>query len=142
MTSQGNPYSRFRRAVATGNLALVRATAAELPRIGVAEAAAMLLVIERAAPESYQRAALRWLAMLCNERRARVDLAAISEAAAALNELPQQSAAPSVFSRARRQLDRLEPASGLAGSASATDCGRAHTPESSRRPPQPSRASG
>ena len=95
MTSQGNPYSRFRRALATGNLALVRATAAELPRIGVAEAAAMLLVIERAAPESYQRAALRWLAMVCNERRARVDLAAISEAAAALNELSQQSAAAS-----------------------------------------------
>ena len=95
MTSQGNPYSRFQRAVATGNLALVRATAAELPRIGVAEAAAMLLVIERAAPENYQRAALRWLAMLCNERRARVDLASISEAAAALNELPQQSAAAS-----------------------------------------------
>ena len=95
MTSQGNPFSRFQRALATGNVTLVRAAAADLPRIGVAEAAAMLLVIERAAPESYQRAALRWLAMVCNEHRARVDLAAISEAAAALNELPQQSAAAS-----------------------------------------------
>jgi len=95
MTSQGNAYSRFQRAVATGNLALVRATAAELPRIGVAEAAAMLLVIERAAPESYQRAAIRWLARLCDERRARVDLAAISEAAAALDALPQQPEAAS-----------------------------------------------
>src|SRR5215216_1283644 len=95
MTSQGNPYSRFQRAIATDNLALVRATAAELPRIGVAEAAAMLLVIERAAPETYQRAALRWLARLCDERRARIDLAAISEAALALDALPQQRAAAS-----------------------------------------------
>jgi len=41
MTSQGNPVSRFQRALATGNVALVRAAAAaELRRIGVAEAAA------------------------------------------------------------------------------------------------------
>ena len=90
MTSQGNPYSRFQRAVATGNLALVRATAAELPRIGVAEAAAMLLVIERAAPESYQRAALRWLAMLCAERSSAIDLLGIAQAAAALDALPNR----------------------------------------------------
>jgi hypothetical protein len=32
MTSQGNPWSRFQRALTTGNLTLVRAAAAELPR--------------------------------------------------------------------------------------------------------------
>src|SRR5829696_9626974 len=59
MTSQGNPWSRFQRALTTGNVTLVRAVAAELPRIGVAEAAAMLLVIEQAEPERYERAARR-----------------------------------------------------------------------------------
>jgi|SRR5215216_7761724 len=116
VTSQGNPYSRFQRAVAIGNLALIRATAAELPRIGVAEAAAMLLVIERAAPESYQRAALRWLAMLCNERRARVDLAAISEAAAALNELPRQSTANATLAAICERVGLRDAARVFAGS--------------------------
>ena len=92
MTSQGSPYGRFQRALATGNLALVRAAAAELPRIGVAEAAAILLVIERAEPERYQRAALRWLAMLCQERRSSIDLAGIVQAAAALDALPGRRA--------------------------------------------------
>ncbi len=73
MTSSGTPYARFQRALATGNLNLVRTAAAELPRIGVAEAAAMLLVILRAEPEQYERAAVRWLGRLCLERT-RVDL--------------------------------------------------------------------
>src|SRR5215208_4558910 len=88
MTSQGDPWSRFQRALTTGNLTLVRAAAAELPRIGVAEAAAMLLVIERADPETYPRAALRWLAMLCEERQSSIDLLGVAQAAAALDALP------------------------------------------------------
>ncbi len=67
MTSQGSPYTRFQRALATGNLNVVRAAAAELPRIGVAEAASILLVILRAEPHQYERAAVRWLARLCLE---------------------------------------------------------------------------
>ena len=90
MTSQGNPFSRFQRALATGNLALVRAAAAELPRIGVAEAAAMLLVIQRAEPEQYERAARRWLALLCDDRRSSVDLLGVAQAAAALDALPSR----------------------------------------------------
>jgi hypothetical protein len=89
MTSQGNPYSRFQRALASGNVTLVRAAAAELPRVGVAEAAAMLLVIESAAPETYQRAALRWLAMICEERSS-IDLLGVAQAAAALDALPSR----------------------------------------------------
>ena len=82
MTSQGSPYSRFQRALATGNVALVRAAAAELPRIGVAEAAAMLLVIERADR--------RWLAMLCEDRQSSIDLLGVAQAAAALDALPSR----------------------------------------------------
>ena len=92
MTSQGNPYSRFQRALATGNPTLVRAAAAELPRIGVAEAAAMLLVIERAEPENYEQAASRWLALLCQDRHARPGLMAIAQAATALAALPARRA--------------------------------------------------
>ena len=88
MTSSGSPYARFQRALATGNLTLIRTAAAELPRIGVAEAAAMLLVIERADPEQDERAAIRWLGRLCLERT-HVDLEDLSRAAAALDVLPE-----------------------------------------------------
>ena len=91
MTSSGSPYARFQRALATGNMTLVRTAAAELPRIGVAEAAAMLLVIQRADPGQYERAAIRWLGRLCLERT-RIDLADLSEAAAALDALPADPA--------------------------------------------------
>jgi hypothetical protein len=90
MTSQGSPYSRFQRALATGNVALVRSAAAELPRIRRAEAAAILLVLERSEPDSYERAARRWLAMLCQERRSSIDLLGVAQAAAALDALPRR----------------------------------------------------
>jgi hypothetical protein len=89
MSSSGSPYARFQRALATGNLNLVRAAAAELPRIGVAEAASMLLVILRSEPEQYERAAVRWLGRLCLERN-RVALEDLSSAAAALVALPDR----------------------------------------------------
>ena len=87
MTSSGSPYARFQRALATGNLNVIRGAAAELPRIGLAEAAAMLLAILRAEPEQYERAAVRWLGRLCLERT-RVGLADLGRAAEALVALP------------------------------------------------------
>jgi hypothetical protein len=90
MTSQGGPYTRFRRAFDGGNLLITRAAAAELPRIGVEHAAAMLLVIEPSEQASYERAALRWLAMLCQERGSRIDLPGVAQAAAALNARPSR----------------------------------------------------
>jgi len=89
MTSSGSPYARFQRALVTGNLNVIRAAAAELPRIGVAEAASILLVILRADPDQYERAAVRWLGRLCLERT-RVDLEDLSRAAGALVALPEQ----------------------------------------------------
>jgi hypothetical protein len=77
------------RALQTSNLAIIRAAAAELPRIGVAEAGAMLLVIARVAPDNYDRAALRWLVKLCQERSA-VELDDIVRAATALALLREQ----------------------------------------------------
>ena len=76
------------RALQIGNPMLVRAAAAELPRIGLADAAAILLVIERAEPARYERAAIRWLAKLAAE--ADVDLAGLVAAAIALEALPRE----------------------------------------------------
>jgi hypothetical protein len=103
MTSSGSPYARFHRALATGNLNVIRAAAAELPRIGVAEAAAMLLVIQRKDPDQYEGAAVRWLGRLCLERN-RVRLEDLGQAAAALAALRERpdSARPLLAEVCRR----------------------------------------
>jgi hypothetical protein len=67
MTSQGSPYARFQRALRIGRLSLVRAAAAELPRIDLADALSICLLIERQDEEHYERAAVRWLARLSLE---------------------------------------------------------------------------
>jgi hypothetical protein len=90
MTSQGSPYTRFRRALDGGNMQIIRSAAAELPRIGLDHAASMLLVLERSEPANYERAALRWLAMLCQERNSKLDLLGVAQAAAALDALPSR----------------------------------------------------
>jgi hypothetical protein len=92
MTSQGSHYGRFRRALATRNLLIIRAAAAELPRIGLAEAAAILLVTEQVNPERYEATALRWLAKLVVEGDD-VGLSDIAGAATALEALPHEPAA-------------------------------------------------
>lgn len=51
---------------------------------------AMLLVLERSEPANYERAALRWLAMLCHEPNSTLDLLGVSQAAAALDALPSR----------------------------------------------------
>jgi hypothetical protein len=38
VTSEGHAYSRFQRALLTGNLNLIEAAAAELPRVGLDDA--------------------------------------------------------------------------------------------------------
>lgn len=83
---------RFRHALATANPRLVRSVAAELPTIGIAEAAAMLLVIERTEPDTYERTALHWLARLATEAR-HIDLQSLARAAEALDALPRQPTA-------------------------------------------------
>jgi hypothetical protein len=67
MTSQGSPYARFQRALRIGRLPLVRAAAAELPRIDLDDALAICLLIEDQDAERYERAAVRWLARLSLE---------------------------------------------------------------------------
>ena len=68
VTSQGRAYPRFRRALATGNLLLIRAAAAELAQISLGDALVVCVAIRDAKPEQFERAALRWIARYCAER--------------------------------------------------------------------------
>ncbi len=85
VTSQGSPYARFRRALETGNLMIVRAAAAELPAVQLGDALRVLCLM-RGDQELYERAAVRWLGRFCLEALA-ATLDRINVAGAALASL-------------------------------------------------------
>lgn len=91
MTSQGSPYSRFRRALNTGNLQLIRSAAAELPTVDLGDALSVCVAIRDAEPHRFERAALRWLARFCLEHRD-VTLADVSAAARAFEQMTERPA--------------------------------------------------
>jgi hypothetical protein len=91
VTSDGNPYSRFRRALETGNAALVTAAALELPRIALDDALRICLVLRGGDPERYERAAVRWLGRFALEAR-NVTIDDLRLAADALDALPARAA--------------------------------------------------
>src|SRR3954451_17030833 len=62
-------YSRFQRALKTGNLSIIRSAGAELPQVDLGDALAVCVAICEAEPHRFERAALRWLARFCVERR-------------------------------------------------------------------------
>ncbi|MBA2349463.1 MAG: hypothetical protein H0V81_14340 [Solirubrobacterales bacterium] len=68
MTSQGSAYARFRRALATGNLTLIRAAAAELPQVRLDDALEVCVLLRDREPQRYEAAAVRWIARFCVER--------------------------------------------------------------------------
>ncbi len=68
MTSHGHPYARFRRALATGNLMLIRAAAAEVPRVELGDALTVCMAIRQHDQARFDRAALKWIARYCLER--------------------------------------------------------------------------
>lgn len=67
VTSQGSAYSRFQRALATGNMPLIESSAAELPRVGVDDALAILIVLAQVGDPRFDRAAARWVGRLLTE---------------------------------------------------------------------------
>ena len=97
MSIKGGAYARFRRALETGNLAIIRGAAAELPAVNLHDALAILPVIAREEPDKYERAACRWLARLALERE--VGLEEIGVALAALGQLPERPAAGQTLKR-------------------------------------------
>jgi hypothetical protein len=62
VSSSGSPYARFRRALSTGNLALVHAAATELPHVDLQDALRICLLMSDHDDERFERAAVRWLA--------------------------------------------------------------------------------
>ena len=110
MTSQGSAYARFRRALKTGNMAIIRSAAAELPHVDLgdalavcvtmhlADALAVCVVIRQAEPERFERAALRWLARYCVERR-EATLAQVQAAAWAFENITDEPAALETLQR-------------------------------------------
>ncbi len=64
VTSQGSAYSRFQRALTTGNLGVIEAAAAELPRVGLDDALAILVVLAQSADPRFDRVAARWVGRL------------------------------------------------------------------------------
>ncbi len=77
MGDAGSPYARFRRALGTGDVTIVRAAALELPRVGLADALRVCYLMRRN-PDLYERAVVRWVGRFCLEGRA--DLDAVQEA--------------------------------------------------------------
>ena len=91
VTSDGNPYTRFRRALETGNEALVTAAALELPRVALDDALRICLVLRGGDAARYERAAVRWLGRFALEARdATID--DLRMAADALDALTDQAA--------------------------------------------------
>ncbi|MEA2143286.1 MAG: hypothetical protein QOI64_1716 [Solirubrobacteraceae bacterium] len=92
MGDAGSSYSRFQRALSTGNLNLIRAAAAELPRVDLDDALAVCMAIREAEPERFERAALHWLARYAVERAASVaDVRTAIDAFAAMLQRPEDA---------------------------------------------------
>ena len=98
VTSQGSAYARFQRALKTGNLTLIRNAAAELPGVDLGDALDVCVAIRQAEPERFERAALRWLARFCVERR-EVTLAQVQVAAWAFDNITDEPAALETLQR-------------------------------------------
>jgi len=92
MGNAGSAYARFQRALSTGNLHLIRAAAAELPRVDLADALAVCMAIREAEPQRFERAALRWLARYAVEKAASVgDVRVAADAFAAMLQRPDDA---------------------------------------------------
>jgi len=91
VSSQGSPYALFKRALRTGNLALVHAATGELPRVRLDDALLIACLVGEQDTERFERAAVRWLgrfALECQSVRIE-DLRAGMVAFEALEENPE-----------------------------------------------------
>jgi hypothetical protein len=86
---KGGSYARFRRALETGNVTVVRAAAAELPTINLDDALRICVLLRGADPSSYESAVIRWLGRLCLERPT-TTVTELRLALAAFDRLPEE----------------------------------------------------
>jgi hypothetical protein len=66
-TSQGRPYSIFKKALQRGNAVAAEAAARELPQLSLVDALELTLLIARKDPRRHQRVAARWLLRFLEE---------------------------------------------------------------------------
>ena len=103
MTSDGSPYTRLRRAIQAGNLAIIYATAAELGSVALRDALGILLVIEAKDDERFERAAVRWAGRLALEAPD-LELAELAGALESLHALPDEHAQRTLLALADRAI--------------------------------------
>jgi hypothetical protein len=92
VSNAGSPYSRFQRALTTGNLTIIRAAAAELPSIRLDDALQVCVLLRDREPDRYERAAVRWIGRFCVERP-QVTLEDVDQARAAFALMRRDPAA-------------------------------------------------
>ena len=73
MTSQGQAYSRFRRALLTKNVTLIDAASRELPTVALEDALRIVAVLAEKHDERFERAAARFAARVVLERSLTAD---------------------------------------------------------------------
>src|SRR3954465_11596561 len=110
MTSDGSPYQRLRRAIQTGNLAIIHVTAAELGWVALRDALGILLVIEAKDDERFERSAVRWAGRLALEVPG-LELAELAGALESLHALPDEHAQHTLVTLAERAM-RPKPPTG------------------------------
>jgi len=112
MTSDGSLYSRLRRAIQHGNLAIIHVTVAELGWVALRDALGILIVIEAKDNERFEPAAVRWAGRLALEVPD-LALAELAGALESLHALPDEHAQRSLLAladRAVRPAPRRPPA--------------------------------
>ena len=107
VTSEGSSQARLQRALRTGDPLLVRAAAAEMPRVGLDDALAICLVLLDTEPARYEPAAVRFLGRLLIERRG-LTLADAQLAAGWLSGLGELCDDVDLERAAQRLRERLE----------------------------------
>src|SRR5690349_15752638 len=91
MTSDGSPYARLQRAIRSGSLPLIHATAAEVGWIPLRDALAILLVIDAKDEDRFEAAAVRWAGRAALEVRD-LELSELVGVLKSLDALPDESA--------------------------------------------------
>jgi hypothetical protein len=107
MSIKGSSYSWFRKCLARGDLAGVRAAAADLPSVDLTDALRVCVLMAQQGDRRYERAAVRWLARLSLE--ARPSLEDLHAGLVAMEALPLNPAG------ARQELATLCGRLGVAG---------------------------
>jgi HD domain-containing protein len=97
MTSQGSAYARFLRALANGNLTMVDAAARELTHVKLEDALQIVLLMDSTGDARFERAAVRWLCRLAQEKP-EVGLEDLETVVEAFKTVPAHDAAGKLMS--------------------------------------------